>query len=584
MSFDFSKLTEDEAMGLMYPKQLEAYKACRFGNGNVLITASGGFGKSFIIEALMHYSKHNTIATGMTGVAAVGINGSTTHSTLAMPLGIPTKQDLSKTSKKYKALFKRNHNIKNIIVDECSMMGPETMDSFIHRLKRVSRTAKRGKVRCLLFADFFQILNIVKRSDKSLIMKHYGTTSLLESKEFKSLKLEIFELDQNKRVTTEDTEFKERLEDVRNGRNLEECVTYFNKCVRVPDKDAIFITTKNSIVDKINKEYFDKNTNQAFYYQATLSGDFKVKDSRLEENLVLKEGLRVMSLVNDSSGCDLFVNGSIGTIKSLLCDQIEVEFDNGITTWIEPTTEENREYYTDELGDLCTRIVGTMTGYGLRQCNAITANKSQGIGIDKATIDLSEGSFCAGQTYVMLSRLTNIDGLTLTAPLKVSDIITDEIVKKFYAEIRGDKYEQEKPKGYEQYKIRLIVAGGRDFSDYTYLCKSLNFMLKNYKPSEVLIISGMTKGADSLGSRYAREQGIDVKEFPANWKDLTTQPVNIRSNAYGDYNVLAGIVRNHEMGRFSTHAVVYWDGVSTGSRDMIEFMKDQGKPVKVFNY
>ncbi len=75
MSFDFSKYTEEEAMELMYPKQLEAYKACRFGKGNVLVTASGGFGKSFIIEALMYYSKHNTIATGMTGVAAVNING-----------------------------------------------------------------------------------------------------------------------------------------------------------------------------------------------------------------------------------------------------------------------------------------------------------------------------------------------------------------------------------------------------------------------------------------------------------------------------------------------------------------------------
>jgi len=583
MSFDFSKLTEEQAMGLMYPKQLEAYKACRFGRGNILITASGGFGKSFIIEALMYYSKGDTVATATSGVAANAIEGCTTHSCLAMPLGIPTKQDLSKTSKRYKSLFKRKHPIKNLIVDEISMMGPETLDSFIQRLTRVSRSAKSKNVRCLLFGDFFQLLNVVKQKDKRYILAKYGTTKLLECDMFKTLDLEIFELDQNKRAIGGDKEFVDRLEDVRNGRNLEECCEYFNQQVEKVDPDAIYITTKNDVVDKINKKYFDANPNQEFHFSASVSGDFKVKDSKLEETLVLKEGLRVMSLVNDTED-DRFVNGSLGVITNLLCDQIEVTFDNGVVAWIEPTIEEKKEYYTDEEGELCHKVVGTMTGYGLRQSNAITGHKSQSLGFDKATIDLSEGSFCSGQVYTMLSRLTNIRGLTLTSPLKVTDILTDESIKKFYSELRGEVYAEPIPKGYEQYKIRLIVAGGRDFSDYNYLCKSLDFMLKNYKPSEILIVSGKAKGADSLGERYAGERGITVKDFKANWKDLTTQPVKIRSNTYGEYNCLAGIVRNHEMGDFASHAVVYWDGVSTGSKDMQDYMKDQCKPVKVFSY
>ena len=583
MSFDFSKLTEEQAMELMYPTQLEAYKACRFGKGNVLVTASGGHGKSFIIEALMHYSKHNTIATGMSGVAAVNIDGMTTHSCLAMPLGIPTKQDLKKTSKRYRSIFKRNHPIENIIVDEVSMMGPETMDSFTKRLERVSKTARVKKVRCLLFGDFAQLLNVVTFKEKPHIIKAYGTTKLLDSEVFKDLNLTIYELDQNKRAQG-DQEFINRLEDVRNGRNIDECLAYFNTRVVEPDPDSIFITTKNSVVDEINKAYFDANPNPEMHYSATISGDFNVKDSRLVENLVLKEGLRIMSLVNDQSGEDLYVNGSIGTVTNLMYDQIEVAFENGNTVWVEPSTQENKEYYTDDNDELCHKVIGTMTGFGLRVCAAITGHKSQGIGINKATLDLSEGAFSAGQCYVMLSRLTNIAGLTLTAPLKASDIIVDESVKRFYTELRGGVYEAPVPKGYEQYKIRLIVAGGRDFQDYNYVCQSLDFMLKNYKPSEVIVVSGKAKGADSLGERYARGRGIAVKSFPADWKDLTTQPVKIKSNAYGEYNCLAGIVRNHQMGDFATHAVVYWDGDSTGSIDMISYMKDQNKPVKVFRY
>ena len=39
--------------------------------------------------------------------------------------------------------------------------------------------------------------------------------------------------------------------------------------------------------------------------------------------------------------------------------------------------------------------------------------------------------FSPGQTYVALSRLTSLDGLYLTRPLRPSDIIVDENVKRF---------------------------------------------------------------------------------------------------------------------------------------------------------
>jgi ATP-dependent exoDNAse (exonuclease V) alpha subunit len=62
---------------------------------------------------------------------------------------------------------------------------------------------------------------------------------------------------------------------------------------------------------------------------------------------------------------------------------------------------------------------------------AITIHKSQGKTFEKVIIDLGWGSFVHGQVYVALSRCTNLDGLILTRPLKIDDIIMDEKIEKY---------------------------------------------------------------------------------------------------------------------------------------------------------
>jgi len=63
---------------------------------------------------------------------------------------------------------------------------------------------------------------------------------------------------------------------------------------------------------------------------------------------------------------------------------------------------------------------------------AITIHKSQGLTLDKLTLDLGSGAFCEGQTYVALSRAKSIDGITLTKPISMSDIKVQESVFAFY--------------------------------------------------------------------------------------------------------------------------------------------------------
>lgn len=589
MSFDFTNMTEDQAMDMMYPKQLEAYKACRFGSGDVLVTASGGFGKSFIIDALRHFAASEVVTTATSGVAATNINGATTHSTMSLPLGIPTQQDLKKVGKKYRSLFKRNHPVTGIIIDEVSMVGPETFDSILRRRERISKTARCKFVRLLMFGDFFQIPNVVGK-DTNILMDNYNTTKLLDSKLFLECVdngLQIFELDQNKRSGS-DKLFTEMLENLRQGKNLEDTLNYFNQ--RVSDDrpdDAIYLTTTNDLADKINTKVLNDNPNQEWYYHAVVKGDFKEKDSKVPSLITLKEGLRVMAVYNDES--DLFVNGSTGTIIGMGTDMVEVAFDSGEIAWVGYFNQDKKEYYTNDSDELCYKITASFSQLGIRPCSAISIHKSQSLSLNKVVMDISTGAFEYGQVYVGCSRLRSIDGLYLTTPITTSDVKVCPVAKQFYAWLRGEDYNPSEdlsgvPSKYHKYKIRLIVAGGRDFNDFGYLVKSLDHMLKRYNREDVLIIEGGATGADRLGREYAKLRGIDFTTQNADWKDLKTPPVLIKRNSYGEYNALAGIARNHKMGDMASHAVIYWDGKSTGSKDMLNYMKQLKKPVKVFSY
>ena len=591
MSFDFSNMTEEQAMYMMYPKQLEAYKACRFGTKDVLVTASGGFGKSFIIDALMYYSKHNTIATAISGVAATNIDGVTTHSAVSLPIGLPTKELMKKVGRRYRSLFVKKHPVEALIIDEFPMLKVDSFDALLQRRQRISRTARSKHVRLLLFGDFHQLNSVVNGfQERELLMNYYHTTKLLASNIWKQYKenIDIFELDQNKRATGNDKIFVDMLEDLRIGNNIEHVLDYFN--TRVTDnypQNTVYLTTTNIIADRINKEAFDKNPNSPIYYHAVVKGDFKEKDSKVSLTLAFKVGLRVMALYNDKD--DEFVNGSMGTVISLSNDSIEVELDNGTLTHIGYFTQEKRAYYTNEEGELCSEVVASFDQMGAKICSAISIHKSQSLSLDKAVIDISKGCFTEGQAYVGISRLRSLQGVYLTSPLKETDIKVDIEAKKFYSELHGKEYDASKdmsrvPKEYQQYKIRLIVAGGRDFSDYNYLSKALNHMLQNYNKDEILIVEGGALGADRLGRNYALNIGIRYRTMEANWKDLETQPCKIKENAYGKYNCLAGLVRNHQMGDFASHLVVFWDGQSTGSKDMLTYMQSLEKPVKVFKY
>lgn len=115
--------------------------------------------------------------------------------------------------------------------------------------------------------------------------------------------------------------------------------------------------------------------------------------------------------------------------------------------------------------------------------------------------------------------------------------------------------------------MRVVIAGGRDFSDYSLLCKKCDKILNSQKDIE--IVSGNANGADKLGERYAREKGYTLKQFPANWDK---------------YGKGAGYIRNKEMAEYADALIAFWDGSSKGTKHMIDLAKQNNLKIRVIYY
>lgn len=122
--------------------------------------------------------------------------------------------------------------------------------------------------------------------------------------------------------------------------------------------------------------------------------------------------------------------------------------------------------------------------------------------------------------------------------------------------------------------MKVIIAGGRDFDDYALMKRKLDHLFSKRKPDE--IVEGDAIGADKNGGRYAQENNIRLTLFPVTKEDWDTK------------GKAAGPIRNQAMADYCNPAtdacIVFWDGVSRGTKNMIETAKKKGLDVRVVYY
>ena len=112
--------------------------------------------------------------------------------------------------------------------------------------------------------------------------------------------------------------------------------------------------------------------------------------------------------------------------------------------------------------------------------------------------------------------------------------------------------------------MKTIIAGSRDIDDVFLVTEAI--AKSGFCISEV--VSGKARGVDSCGEEFAKEFGIPIKEFPADW---------------ARYGKAAGAIRNEQMAKYAEALIAVWDGRSPGTKNMIKIAKQLGLKVYVHN-
>ena len=122
----------------------------------------------------------------------------------------------------------------------------------------------------------------------------------------------------------------------------------------------------------------------------------------------------------------------------------------------------------------------------------------------------------------------------------------------------------------EAKSFKVIIAGGRDFTNYQLLKEKVDKILsEKRKTHNIIIVSGTARGADSLGEMYAQQNSFFVIPFPPQWDE---------------YGKKAGYIRNVEMAEYADALNAFWDGESKGTKHMIDIATERNLPTRVIRY
>jgi ATP-dependent exoDNAse (exonuclease V) alpha subunit len=320
------------------------------------------------------------------------------------------------------------------------MVNADLMDAVDRSLRQARQRPAEpfGGVQVVLFGDPYQLAPVPgDQEERAYFSDTYRSMWFFDAKVWREADLRIVELLQVHRQ--HESDFRYMLHAVRHGQVTKEIADRLNEVGArpAPDDGTITLATRNDTVNRINAQALERLPGRALTAKAEISGDFGGRNYPAEESLELKVGAQVMFLRNDVGQGDgpRWVNGTIGTVTRI-DSTVYVDVDGEIHE-VEPTIWEKFRYsYSPETKKLTKDVVAEFTQFPLRLAWAVTIHKSQGKTYDAAIVDLGTRAFTSGQTYVALSRITTLDGLYLTRPLRPSDITVDPDVERFMSDAR----------------------------------------------------------------------------------------------------------------------------------------------------
>ena len=433
---------------------------------NIFITGGGGVGKSYILNKLKEHYGDTLDITSTTGVSAINVGGQTIHSWAGIGLARKSvNYVVNYKIRKNKSLERQIKECKLLAIDEVSIMSDKLIKYLDDVLQQVRECPLPfGGLQVILIGDFFQL---PPTKNKENLDADYCFNSFTWQK----LNLSTIYLKEVKRQS--DKPYIDALNNIRTGvfnkkdiqifenRNFpsstridknilqlfptnKEASTYNNICLEELSTNPVSYNATDTfyrydLVDNKCNEALDivypQNCTKESLEITDLSDDFDNTEKYLimtfnnqcnaPQTLTLKEGCRVMLLKNLNFEKHL-VNGSCGQVTKLTKYDIEVLFDNGTKTKIEPV---KFEYVLEG------KIKVKRLQYPLMLAYAITNHKSQGMTFDKLVVNFQK-IFGDGMGYVVLSRTRSLEGLYLKG-FDCKKIQTSQKVIQFYRDLEN---------------------------------------------------------------------------------------------------------------------------------------------------
>mgnify|MGYP001614908592 CR=1 FL=1 len=384
---------------------------------NVFLTGEPGSGKTHTVNSYVSFLRSHNIEpaiTASTGIAATHIGGMTIHSWSG--IGIKTRLDkygLNKIASN-RRIVKRVQRSKILIIDEVSMLLPETLamvDAVCREIKQSSEPF--GGIQIVLVGDFFQLPPIVKPEMgddvQAVLIEELQARFAYDSPAWKRVNPTVCYLTEQYRQ--DDSDFLTLLSAIRNNIFNSDHLSRIE--TRKIDPHAApsgvpKLFSHNADVDRVNNEVLAKLSGKPQAFSMSSQGPdalvFTLKRGCLSpEILYLKVGAAVMFTKNNQK--ESFVNGTLGAVEEFdkHSGYPTIKTRSGRRIKVEPM-----DWAMEEDGKIRARI----SQLPLRLAWAITVHKSQGMSLDEAAMDLSN-VFEFGQGYVALSRVRRLSGLYL---------------------------------------------------------------------------------------------------------------------------------------------------------------------------